>query len=232
LANRLHAILREAGPLTAEELCERIHRDGSIPPERYPVESIRSELNDHSESINWRKGGEKWPLLFKPEPESRPQKWGLTGLPPTSPEREAETEQKRQITLGKIARRPDQAKFSADLRRNYAGACAITGCQTAEALEAAHIRLGDRSDFNGPDNGLLLRADIHALFDALLFTLTPDGKRLEVSVRLTDPAYDFLRTVRVGAPCQGPAPAETNIASHRERFLKSERSSDRPPGES
>jgi hypothetical protein len=53
---------------------------------------------------------------------------------------DAENEVQRRRHLGKIASRPDQKKFSETLRRNYGGRCAVTGCATAEALEAAHIR--------------------------------------------------------------------------------------------
>ena len=63
------------------------------------------------------------------------------------------------------------------------GRCAVTGDHTLPVLEAAHIKPFSES---GPDlvsNGILLRADIHKLFDAGYVTITPDY-RLEVSQRL------------------------------------------------
>src|SRR5690606_6684166 len=62
-------------------------------------------------------------------------------------------------------------------------ACAVTNEHSLPALEAVHIRAyGD----NGPHevrNGLLLRADLHRLFDKGYLTVTPE-LTLEVSARL------------------------------------------------
>lgn len=64
-----------------------------------------------------------------------------------------------------IRLRQGQPAFRARLLEAYEGRCAITEWDIAESLEAAHIK----SHSNGGDmnlsNGLLLRADIHTLFD-------------------------------------------------------------------
>ena len=54
----------------------------------------------------------------------------------------------------------------------YGGRCAITGYDVEEALQAAHIvpYLGPQS--NTVNNGLLLRADVHNLFDSTYFRST------------------------------------------------------------
>ncbi|MBR0825970.1 HNH endonuclease [Bradyrhizobium manausense] len=119
--------------------------------------------------------------------------------------------------LGNVALRPDQAKFSVRIRRAYQGKCAFTGCTTAEALEAAHIKVEKGQDDNNLRNGLLLRADVHALFDEGLIALTLDGSRVEISSRLSDTTYDFLRTREVSQP-QSERPSEENIRHHRLRF--------------
>lgn len=119
--------------------------------------------------------------------------------------------------LGNLALRPDQAKFSARIRRAYQGKCAFTGCTTAEALEAAHIKVKKGQDDNNSRNGILLRADVHALFDEGLIALTLDGSRIEISSKLSDTTYDFLRTRRVSQP-QSECPSEENIRHHRQRF--------------
>ncbi len=55
------------------------------------------------------------------------------------------------------------------------------------------MRIEEGVDFNGLKNGTLLRADIHALFDAGLITLTEDGMRIQVRHELlSDPTYRFL----------------------------------------
>ena len=116
------------------------------------------------------------------------------------------------------ARRVGQRDFSKALRQNYGGRCAITGCNTSAALQAAHISLRQGADDNSPVNGILLRADIHALFDALLITFSPDGRSIGVSSSLIDPSYDFLKKgVKIAKPIFGP-PSLENITDHRQRF--------------
>lgn len=126
----------------------------------------------------------------------------------------------------KIASRPHQQEFRDTTRNNYADRCAVTGCATPAVLDAAHIRLVGResgrvrSDENQEINGILLRTDIHALFDSYLVTFSADGKHLEVSPRLTDPQYQFLQSAPVRGPVRGPGPSLQNIQDHRERFLR------------
>ena len=53
--------------------------------------------------------------------------------------------------------------------------CAITGEKTHPALEAAHIRPYSKHRNHLPSNGLLLRNDIHKLYDDGLVSVTPDN---------------------------------------------------------
>lgn len=54
--------------------------------------------------------------------------------------------------------------------------CALTGEGTLEALEAAHIRPASSGGNEIVENGLLLRSDLHRLFDAGKFKLGRDGR--------------------------------------------------------
>jgi hypothetical protein len=81
----------------------------------------------------------------------------------SSPVTEAEEQVARQKRIGELATRPDQQAFSERLRRLYNGKCALTGCVTAAALQAAHISTKKDVDDNNASNGILLRSDIHAL---------------------------------------------------------------------
>lgn len=74
-------------------------------------------------------------------------------------------EDARKRTLGAIVRRQGQPAFRRDVLRAYEGRCAVTGCRVVEVLEAAHI-VGYRGvQTNHVTNGILLRADLHTLFD-------------------------------------------------------------------
>jgi predicted restriction endonuclease len=131
---------------------------------------------------------------------------------------EAQDEVVRLVELGKIARRPDQALFSAKVREAYGGKCAVTGCSTPAALEAAHVQVKKGADLNYLKNGILLRADIHALFDVGLITLTEDGGRVQARKELlSDATYQTLDGKKVYQPDHG-GPSKENIRSHRARF--------------
>jgi len=65
------------------------------------------------------------------------------------------------------------------------GACAVSGEHSLPALEAAHVRPYADGGAHALPNGLLLRADIHRLYDAGYVTVTPDY-RFRVSHDLGD----------------------------------------------
>jgi hypothetical protein len=142
-------------------------------------------------------------------------------------QQEAEEEVSRRERLGAISSRPAQADFSKRLRSAYDGKCAVTGCTTPQVLEAAHILVNERkhvgdgitskNDDNNLENGILFRADIHALFDRGLIALSQDGTKIEVNDLLTDKTYQFLDNRRVSRPSHSP-PSWQNITSHRRRF--------------
>lgn len=67
----------------------------------------------------------------------------------------------------------------------YHRRCAVTGERTLPALEAAHIKAHSESGPNRTDNGLLLRADLHRLFDDGYVTLD-DDLRFVVSPRVRE----------------------------------------------
>lgn len=68
-----------------------------------------------------------------------------------------------------------QGSFRVAVTAAYAGGCAVSGEHSLPVLDAAHIRpyTTDGGVHEVP-NGLLLRADIHRLFDAGYVTVTPD----------------------------------------------------------
>lgn len=74
-----------------------------------------------------------------------------------------------------VAQRRGQPLFRAKLLDAYGGRCAITGCSAVEVLEAAHVLPYKGEHTNRLDNGLLLRADLHTLFDCGLLWVTPEN---------------------------------------------------------
>lgn len=98
----------------------------------------------------------------------------------------------RQRALRAIRIRRGQAGFRASLLKAYKSRCAITGCAVPDVLEAAHITpyLGPLT--NHISNGLLLRADLHTLFDCNLITIHPGTRRVIISQDLGKSAYAKL----------------------------------------
>jgi len=76
-----------------------------------------------------------------------------------------------------------QGSFRVLVTNAYDRRCAMTGERTLPALEAAHIRAYSDSGLHSVNNGLLLRADLHRLFDRYYMTITTDLK-VEVSKRI------------------------------------------------
>jgi putative restriction endonuclease len=82
-----------------------------------------------------------------------------------------------------VAPRLGQQAFKAVVLTAYHRRCAITGAKIQPTLQAAHIRPVSREGQNRVDNGLLLRSDIHTLFDRGYLGVDPK-RRLRVSPRL------------------------------------------------
>lgn len=76
-----------------------------------------------------------------------------------------------------------QGAFRVAVTEAYGRACAVTKEHSLPALEAAHIQPYSKGGPHDTRNGLLLRADLHRLFEQGYITVTTDN-RLEVSGRL------------------------------------------------
>lgn len=80
-----------------------------------------------------------------------------------------------------IQARLGQGKFREGLMVIWDGACAVTACGINEVLRASHIRPwrdSKNKDRIDPSNGLLLEANLDALFDSGLITFSDAGKML------------------------------------------------------
>ena len=86
-------------------------------------------------------------------------------------------------------RRLGQGAFRAVVTEAYGRRCAITGERALPALDAAHIRPFASAREHSVQNGLLLRSDVHRLFDAGYVIVTPD-LRVEASRRMKDDFND------------------------------------------
>lgn len=99
----------------------------------------------------------------------------VTGIRVDDPIDWDEIEKAKRRSIGTAEHRPGQAKFRSRLIQVYRGRCAVTGCTVEEALQAAHIYTISGEDENDPSNGILMRADIHLLFDKGILRVEPNA---------------------------------------------------------
>jgi hypothetical protein len=94
----------------------------------------------------------------------------------------------RERLAKEIVVRRGQPAFRRKLLKNY-GCCVVTGSRVESILEAAHIVQYSGPDSNHISNGLLLRADVHTLFDLGLISVEISDLTIIISPRLGGTEY-------------------------------------------
>lgn len=103
-------------------------------------------------------------------------------------------EDRRQLYARRVRR--GQSRFRKALLTLYSNQCAFTGVREDRALEACHVLPHAETGNNQLDNGLILRADIHTLFDLRLATVANDGITVRIDTsRVSDPEFTRLDKV-------------------------------------
>jgi putative restriction endonuclease len=122
----------------------------------------------------------------------------------------------RERILASIVRRQGQGEFRRRLLEAYDGRCAITGCDVVDALEAAHIVPYRGPGSNHPSNGLLLRADLHTLFDLGLLSINSDDMVVVTVATLATSAYRELSGKQIRLPVIADyRPSKGGLDQHR-----------------
>lgn len=120
-----------------------------------------------------------------------------------------------------VLARLGQGTFRRKLERRWECACALTGLAEPAVLRAAHIKRWADSDHTerlDADNGLLLRADIDALFEVGLIRFADDG-RIDLT-RLSEATVQALGLKRTMRLRDRPNAAQrAYLQQHRARFV-------------
>lgn len=95
--------------------------------------------------------------------------------------------------------------FRNEALKRFSRRCAISGCAVLQVLEAAHIVPYRGPQTNTPDNALLLRADLHTLFDRDLLAIDPETLRVRLSDALQSGSYREFSGREIALP-SGIAP--------------------------
>lgn len=108
----------------------------------------------------------------------------------------------------------------------YQRRCAITGERTLPVLDAAHIKPYTVVQRHEVSNGLLMRSDLHRLFDGGYLTVDPTDLRVVVSKRIKEEfdngrEYYGLEGVRIREPLEPWAkPSPDNLEFHAYKVFR------------
>lgn len=153
-------------------------------------EARRSPLNSPEAELS--RTPDPLPLLIPPLPLQKgkglpSEGAGIVSLP------------KQGIPMGKhqylysasiaISHRRGPGEFRQNLLAAYQGCCAVTGCNAEPVLEAVYLKSNDRNFSIHPSSGLLLRSDIHTLFDLHLLAIEPESLRVLFSPQVRETCY-------------------------------------------
>ena len=138
-----------------------------LPPESFARNIVTAKSYDTDEAEGrdlWNQVNERWdPIARSAVPQA------------------GERFSKPQIILPRLG----QGTFRVVVTDAYQRRCAVTGERTLPALDAAHIFPHSEGGKHRVNNGLLLRRDLHKLFDDGYVTVSPD-LRFEVSRRIRE----------------------------------------------
>lgn len=87
-------------------------------------------------------------------------------------------------SLRQVRVRIGQGKFRTSLIETYGASCAVTGPTHQAAIEACHLYSYAKEGKHHEHGGLLLRRDLHTLFDRGLLAINPDTSTIVVSPEL------------------------------------------------
>lgn len=105
-------------------------------------------------------------------------------FPARLPRTEDDPEYRRAIKV-----RLGQPKFRNALLAAYKSRCAVSGCDVIQLLEAAHVRPYSNYGEYSIKNGILLRSDLHTLFDRGLLKISPKTRKVVLHRSITDQQY-------------------------------------------
>lgn len=130
-------------------------------------------------------------------------------------------EDSRVAVFRRIKARRGQRDFRNALRTRHGDRCMISGCSLLDVVEAAHIKPYRGLHDNDPANGLLLRADLHTLFDLDFIGIEPDT--LTVRVHPDAKAAGYGKFDGRELICGAAQPSSESLALRWKKFQQKNR---------
>ena len=198
-AHNMDRVLMSATqPMTRDEILEEALRRGYS-----PVYENKSSADNHLKRLAGLRPEHRG--VFIERIDGKPPKWIRSNVPeaveliPAPLPDDAATEQMeepdsfvlneedaRELVLRQIRARRGREPFRRMLCDRFQNRCVVTGCSALAVLEAAHIMPYRGVADNDCQNGLLLRADIHTLFDLDLLSIEPRTWIVKIHPRIED----------------------------------------------
>ena len=126
-------------------------------------------------------------------------------------------EDERRKVMRAVAERRGQQGFRRVLLDAYGAQCVATDYDAPDALEAAHIVPYRGPMTNHPSNGLLLRGDIHSLFDMGMLAVHESEQCFVLQSELRSTRYQSLHGKPIALPREGfEPPSREALRQHRE----------------
>jgi HNH endonuclease len=104
------------------------------------------------------------------------------------------------IAMRAILERRGQPKSRNILLKPYEGKCAISRCSVKDLLEAAHVKPYAKRGEYEITNGIILRSDLHTLFDLGLLKIDPDSMRVVIDKKINDKTYRAFHGIKIHEP--------------------------------
>ncbi len=128
----------------------------------------------------------------------------------------------RERPLQGIRSRRGLASFRDSVIKRYGPRCLISQCAVLSLLEAANIQPSKGPITNKSANGLLLRSDLHTLFDLDLIGIRPESLTVAIHPDLKGSEYEAYSGLRLVTPA-GKEPNSRALVARWARFRRLER---------
>jgi putative restriction endonuclease len=153
---------------------------------------------------------------FQPTVAQEPGLPFVEKIPPYSPDINDERDKKSRF----IVIRKGQSKFKKNLIKYYGHYCVITRCNIPEAIEASHVFPYRGEKDNNLRNGLLLRTDLHELFDADLIGIHPDSLTIHLHPEISGSYYGEWEGKQIILTRNDITPSKEALQYRWETFVK------------
>lgn len=135
--------------------------------------------------------------------------------------KEASNDEVKRLVTSVRRVRDGQRKLKERLMKLYDGCCCITGSAVEDVLIGCHIEPHKIKGNNHSTNALLLRADVHILFDKNLIGIEPDTLIIRVAEKLRGSEYEYLDGMVLRARKDGERPDRKALEERWQEFEKS-----------